>query len=83
MQFEHEDMEEDEEDQLRKRPITFGFSAMLDSIVRNERSHVGYTRLEPDAGESRIKRDRVCIIFRTEKNGPKRTHRVQSYNKRT
>ena len=52
MQFEHEDMEEDEEDQLRKRPITFGFSAMLDSIVRNERSHVGYTRLEP--GCSRI-----------------------------
>ncbi len=45
------------EEQLRKRSISFGFSAMLDSIIGSERSHVGYTKLEPE--ESRIKRDRV------------------------
>ena len=60
MQFEHEDLNDDEEEQdlLRKRSITFGFSAMLDSIVNNERSHVGYARLEPAENQG-IKRDRV------------------------
>ena len=46
MEFEHEEYEGAEE--LEKKSITFGFSAILDSIVNNERSHHGYTKLEPE-----------------------------------
>lgn len=65
MQFEHEDIENEEEEEdlaLRKRSITFGFSAMLDSMVNNERSHVGYARLESAEKNQGIKRDRVLNI---------------------
>ena len=63
MQFEHEGLEDEEaakqEEKLRKRTISFGFSAILDNLVGNERSHLGYAKLEPE--EPRIKRDRVRL----------------------
>ena len=55
MQFEHQDSGQAEE--LQKRSISYGFSALLESVTNGKRSHVGYTKLEPE--EPRIKRDKV------------------------
>ena len=55
MEFEHEEISEDE---MEKKSITFGFSAILDSIVNNERSHNGYAKLEPNESQ---RRDRIIL----------------------
>ena len=58
MESEQEDYEngEEEEELKSKKTITFGFSAILDSIVMDKRSHLGYTKLEPEEP----KREKVC-----------------------
>ena len=50
MESEQEEYEngEEEEELKSKKKITFGFSAILDSIVTDKRSHLGYTKLEPE-----------------------------------
>ena len=50
MESEQEEYEngEEEEELKSKKTITFGFSAILDSIVTDKRSHLGYTKLEPE-----------------------------------
>ena len=56
MEFEHEHFENDKEDALRnKKSIAFGFSAILDSIANDKRSHHGYTKLEPEEAKQRDK----------------------------
>ena len=58
MESEQEEYEngKEEEELKSKKTITFGFSAILDSIVMDKRSHLGYTKLEPEEP----KREKVC-----------------------
>ena len=58
MESEQEEYDNDEEEQElnSKKTITFGFSAILDSIVMDKRSHLGYTKLEPEEPKS----EKVC-----------------------
>ena len=56
MEFEHEHFQNDKVDALKnKKSIAFGFSAILDSIANDNRSHHGYTKLEPEEAKQRDK----------------------------
>ena len=63
MEFEHEHFENDKKEELRnKKSIAFGFSAILDSIANDKRSHHGYTKLEPEEPKQRDKVSKFIIF---------------------
>ena len=63
MEFEHEHFDNDKEEELKnKKSIAFGFSAILESIANDKRSHHGYTKLEPEEPKQRDKVSKFIIF---------------------